>query len=159
MTPGRLPALLAALLLALCMTGTPLSASDGPAAMSAQTVSLLNGVRARRGLPALRRSSRLDRAARAQADWMARTGRLGHRGPDGSTPLRRIRAAGYGACHAAENVAYGPRGGAGVLRAWLSSPGHRRNALSSRVGEVGAAMRRDARGRAVWVMVFGAPCR
>ena len=135
----------------------PAAAAPAPAA-AARAVSALNGVRARHGLSALRRSARLDRAARAQADWMARTGRIGHRGAGGSSPLNRVRAVGYGACYAAENVALGPAGGEAAVRLWLASARHRRNALSRRAGEVGAAALRDARGRPVWVMVFGAPC-
>ena len=154
----RLPLLLAlAALIAFAPAG-PAPASDSLERRAQGVVAAVNAVRARSGLGALRRSARLDRAAQAQADWVLRTGRLSHLGRGGVTSLQRVRAAGYGACYAAENLAYGPPGADDAARAWLASAGHRRNALSRRAREVGIAVRPDGRGRPVWVMVFGTRC-
>ena len=150
---------LLAALAALTLAGLSGPAASDALERSAQgAVAAVNAVRAQGGLGALRRSAPLDRAARAQADWLARAGHLSHRGRGGSTSLQRVRSAGYGACFAAENLARGPQGARDAARAWLASAGHRRNVLSRRASEVGVAVRPDRSGRPIWVMVFGTRC-
>jgi uncharacterized protein YkwD len=56
---------------------------------------------------------------------------------------------GYG-----ENVAVGQETPASVMRAWMLSPGHRRNIMSSRYSEIGVGYVQDGRGRAYWTQVF-----
>jgi uncharacterized protein YkwD len=56
---------------------------------------------------------------------------------------------GYG-----ENVAVGQETPAAVTRAWMLSPGHRRNIMSSRYSEIGVGYVEDGRGRAYWTQVF-----
>lgn len=60
--------------------------------MAAQVVTLTNAERTRRGCAALRVDSRLTRSARTHALEMARTGRLDHASPDGSSPGRAWNA-------------------------------------------------------------------
>jgi len=50
-----------------------------------------------------------------------------HDNPDGASPFDRLRSAGIDFSRAAENIAYGYPTAAGVLAAWLDSPGHRAN--------------------------------
>lgn len=58
-------------------------------------------------LPAVARSSGLDRAAAAHAADQARTGAVGHDGGDGSTPAARMRREGWWNA-TGEAIAYGP---------------------------------------------------
>lgn len=66
---------------------------------------LLNATRAERGAGALVPDPALAQAAGAYACVLARSGHFAHVGPDGSTPDRRMRAAGFGPCEYAENIA------------------------------------------------------
>ena len=95
---------------------------------SASIDTLINQVRAERGLGALERDSRLDAAAAAHARDLAARNALTHRGSDGSDHVARASRAGYGP-FVAENLAAGQKTPAEVMQAWLGSSGHRRNLL------------------------------
>ena len=94
--------------------------------------------KSRGSLPPLRVCPKLQAAARSNAAWMARSGKMQH----GSHP------------GAAENIATG-RTLPSVLRRWMNSKGHRANILGSytRIGV--AAYRNPATGRIYWCQQFG----
>ena len=117
-------------------------------------IRLISAVRRNRGLPALRHDPRLDRAAAMHARDMASRRFFSHRGSNGSKAFHRIRASGYNACYAAENIARGPASSAQAARMWIRSPGHLRNILSRKPIAAGIAR---APGN-YWVMVFARPC-
>ncbi|WP_298435645.1 CAP domain-containing protein [uncultured Jannaschia sp.] len=131
----------------LCLA---LGAQAGP--MGAATA-----YRAAAGLAPVADDARLMRAAQAQANHMARRGRIGHDGPGGSTVFERVRDAGFKACFAAENVAAGQGDLGAVMRDWLASSGHRRNILDRRVTH-GAVAAAQARGTVYWTMVLAGRC-
>ena len=64
-----------------------------------------NEFRAKQGLGRLEPDSALMTAARAFADYMARTDRYGH-AADGKQPSDRAEARGYRYCTVAENISY-----------------------------------------------------
>lgn len=128
----------------------------GPAADAA--IAGANAERSARGLPPLRPDDRLARAAQGHSDDMARTGRLGHAGSDGSDIGERVRAAGYAWCAVAENVAAGQSDAAAVVQSWMGSPGHRANILNGDMVDVAVADRVAADGTRYWTMVLAAPC-
>jgi uncharacterized protein YkwD len=107
------------------------------ALVRAATLCLINRERTARGEPPLRPNARLTRAAQGHSENMASGDYFEHRGRAGSTPLSRIRAAGYiFSSHLGyelgENIAYGtlwkatPRA---IVAAWMASPEHRANIL------------------------------
>ena len=108
------------------------------------TLCMLNAERARHHLRPLRLNSDLSTAARRHSRAMVGKRFFSHTSPDGTTFLDRIKATGYlsGArsWNVGENIAYGsgsletPRA---ISRAWMNSPGHRANILSSVFGQVG----------------------
>lgn len=98
-------------------------------------------------------SPALQAAAETQAQFLSRTGNFSHRGPGGSTVLRRVQRAGYDACLAAENIARGQPDIRTVVSTWMESPGHRANILNAQVSQYGFA-----RAGSVWVLVLGRPC-
>jgi uncharacterized protein YkwD len=108
------------------------------------TLCLLNAERARRHLRPLRLNSELSAAARGHSRAMVDKGFFSHTSPDGTTFVDRIRRSGYldgaRAWNIGENIAYGsgrlstPRAIAG---AWMRSPGHRANILSSSYRSIG----------------------
>ena len=113
---------------------------------------LLNAARAGNGLAPLSASAKLAAAARVHAQDMARNGNFSHTGSDGSKPSARVRAQGYGYCFVAENIAQGYPTAERTMAGWMNSPGHRRNNLSTKATEYGAAKAGE-----YWVLVFGTP--
>jgi uncharacterized protein YkwD len=108
------------------------------------TLCVLNGQRARQGLPALRLNRKLSKAARLHSRAMARKRFFSHTSLDGTDFVTRIRRSGYlsGArsWSVGENIAWGsgdraaPRSIGG---AWMDSPPHRANILSSSYRAIG----------------------
>jgi len=124
-----------------------------------------NEFRVERGLARVEPDAALARAARAFADYMARTDQYGHEA-DGKKPSERARARGYDYCLVSENISYqfssGPFTTAelarGFVEGWKESPGHRRNMLEPAATDIGAAAARSARtGRYYAVQMFGRP--
>jgi uncharacterized protein YkwD len=108
------------------------------------TLCVLNAKRARHGRRPLRLNRELSGAARRHSRAMARHRFFSHTSPGGASFVDRIRSTGYlaGARSWAvgENIAYGsgsrssPRA---IGRAWMNSPPHRANILSSSFREIG----------------------
>lgn len=105
---------------------------------------LLNKERASRGMRKLRANGKLRRAAESHSRNMTRNDFFAHVSPAGTTPLQRVKAAGYlsgaGSWSVGENIAWGeqhlstPRQ---IMRAWMQSPGHKANILNRRFRHVG----------------------
>jgi uncharacterized protein YkwD len=118
---------------AACPHSSDFPAVDGGVAERREILCLLNGERAKNGLPGLREEAHLDQAAQAQSDDIAARHFFAHVNPDGRTPSDRIAAAGYPRSPlTGENIAWGEeRDGTPVriVRAWMHSPGHRANIL------------------------------
>lgn len=99
-----------------------------------------NAARAANGQPALVMNSQLaDAARRKAADMMARD-YWAHFAPDGTSPWSFIKAAGYSYDYAGENLAKGFTGSQDVVTAWMNSPSHRENLLSSKYKDIGFAV-------------------
>lgn len=111
----------------------------------------VNAIRAKAKLPAIKRSSTLDAAARAHANDMAKRNFFGHKGSNGSTVGQRTTSAGYRWCTVAENISKGFKGQAAAIESWRTSPGHYRNMTKRNAREFGLANVGD-----VWVMVLAA---
>ncbi|PTA67905.1 alkaline phosphatase [Deinococcus arcticus] len=120
----------------------------GSAAFDAEVLRLTNQARAqgyncathRTGggaLPPLKLDPTLTVAAQAQSAGMALYGYFDHTSAfDGSTPMRRVLAAGLSPQSVAENIAAGQQSPAEVVQGWLKSPGHCRNIMGdfNRIG-------------------------
>lgn len=133
------------------------------------TLCLLNRERRKRGLRGLRYNRRLAKAAGRHAWDMVRRGYFSHDSLDGRDFVDRIMRTRYvrggrGGWVLGENLAWGsgdratPRS---IVRAWMNSPGHRRNILNRRFREIGVALVLHApehnQGRAAtYVTEFGA---
>lgn len=120
--------LLAALILAVLPAGATAAPPRGPSLLR-----LLNRERATRGLPALRADPRLARAARAHSADMVRRRYFAHASPEGEHVRGRVRRTGWLDARRrwflGEDLAWGigrPGTAAGVVRAWMRSPAHRR---------------------------------
>lgn len=125
---------------------------------------LINAERRTHGLRALVEVRSLEVAAQTHTRQMVRRNYISHTGPDGSTPLERIRRGGYlsgaGAYSYGENIGFSSlqRGTpASIVRAWIRSPEHLAQILnpSFRASGIGLVRRTPltfgARGRGVIV--------
>lgn len=120
----------------------------GPASYQKAIVEHTNRRRVAHDRPRLRVHKCVTRAARKQARRMAAQERMFHQNL--SAVLRRCDLSRVG-----ENVAYGYPTGKAAVKAWMRSPGHRRNILDRRFRLIGAGAAQSDGG--VWyaAQVFG----
>jgi uncharacterized protein YkwD len=135
---------IAALLASALFTGAA-SASPRQAAI----VRLLNEARAEHGLAPLHRDARLAHAAARHSRDMVAHHYFAHESRDGARFSSRVAATGFlnrpGRWWVGENLAWGRDQGAApqsIVRAWLSSPTHRRVLLYARYRRVGIGVAR-----------------
>ena len=132
------------------------------------TLCLLNAERRKRGIRRLRHNRRLAVAGRRHARDMVKRDYFSHDAPSGQDFVARILETSYVPRAArwalGENLAWGddakgtPRS---IVRAWMASPGHRRNILSRKFREIGIAIVigapvRGVPGAATYATEFGA---
>lgn len=104
----------------------------------------------------LKRNSKLDQAAMAQAVSMAANGFFAHTNPlDNSDVVLRVQALDYIYSRVGENLAQNPQSPLEVVQGWLNSEGHCMNLLDPRFSEIGIAYVQDNQGMTQWVQVFG----
>jgi uncharacterized protein YkwD len=119
---------------------------------------LTNKEREKEGLRPLKANAKLFEAARKHSANMARQQRMDHT-LDDKGPSERLREAGYRGFGWAENCAAGQRTPAEAVRAWMRSPGHRRNMLNESFAEIGLGVALSKDGTRYWTQVFGRPSR
>src|SRR5437868_6378355 len=147
---------LARLLTAVLAAGTIIIPRLVAADPAADVYTLVNQQRAANGLPPLARNSHLDQSASSFAAQMANQGFFSHTGLDGSTPLTRMQAAGYtNVLIWGENIAAGQPDAASVMAAWMNSPGHAANILSSSYRDIGIGVAYGGPYGIYWVQDFG----
>ena len=110
-----------------------------PSSFAEELLRLTNAYRQQNGLRALSLDGRLNAAAQAHSNDMARNRFMDHRGSDGSDFSQRIARTGYSAGLRAENVAKGFNSAQAVFQGWVNSDGHRRNILLNGVIHMGGA--------------------
>ena len=121
-----------------------------------QQLDMLNAERSRRGLAPFAYNEQLGQAAQAHSVDQANRRLMTHTGSDGSSPGDRIRRTGYRFCNWAENVAFGYGSAEAVVVAWMNSPGHAANILSSNT-QVGFGLAYSVDGLPYWTQKFGTP--
>jgi hypothetical protein len=129
-------------------------------------VEMTNTYRAKKGLSQVAINPQLTNAARAYAQYLARTGKFAH-DADGRQVGERARTAGYPYCLIAENLALNQdsRGfetrqlALQMVEGWLNSPGHHRNIVAPHSTEIGVGVARasDKDPKFISVQLFGRP--
>jgi uncharacterized protein YkwD len=122
-------------------------------------LALVNDARGAAGLNLLRLDARLATAAGSYAQLMADRNWFNHTGPDGSTPIVRMMAAGLTNWSAwAENIAAGFTTPALVMAAWMNSPGHKANILNPALTHIGIGkgVKAGSQWGTYWVQDFAA---
>jgi uncharacterized protein YkwD len=106
----------------------------------------LNKIRRAHGLRSLRFAPSLGAAADFHSQAMGRYGFFAHESLDGSGFQERVKRfyapTGNGTWSVGENLLWARNsvGAAAALKAWMASPGHRRNILTARWREIGVSI-------------------
>lgn len=144
------------LMLLLALAGGAAARSDaagGTASLTtleAAIVGELNATRVARGLRPLAISRGLHAAARAHSRAMLASGAFRHNSPDGTGFAERLRrfypSRGFDSWSVGENLLFSTEEltAAQAIAAWLDSPSHRRNMLSTAWRELGVGVWRAA---------------
>ena len=103
-------------------------------------IELTNTERAKSGLAAVSENSTLNQAAYAKAKNMFEENYWAHFAPSGKTPWDFILGVGYKFSYAGENLAKNFSTSEEVVGAWMNSPSHKDNLLSSKYKEIGIAV-------------------
>lgn len=107
---------------------------------SQQLLDITNQKRQENGISPLTMHGSLSQAAANKASDMLSKDYWAHNSPDGTAPWAFIRATGYNYVYAGENLARGFNNAPDVVNAWMASPEHRKNMLSSNYQNVGFAV-------------------
>ena len=122
-----------------------------------QVARIVNRYRSRNGLRRLRLEGGLMRSAIWKAQHMAHFFYFGHADP--APPIRRGVHQRLAACGfqggGSENIAYGFDSAQEVVRAWLRSPGHRRNIRAAYWHYLGVGVAQSRNGGFFWAQNFG----
>ena len=134
------------------------------AAVQQAIVDQTNEFRKSNQLDAVQRDEHLMQTAKKFTEFMARTGKYGHRA-NGMTPAQRAEAAGYDYCVVRENIAYRTNTGDVTadslievfVQGWIDSPPHRENMLADYVTQTGVAVATTDDVTYYAVQMFGRP--
>ena len=102
-----------------------------------EVVRLVNAERRKQGLSELKYNWQLSRVARYKSEDMRDKGYFSHTSPTYGTPYQMMRSFGISYRTAGENIAKGQTSPEAVVRAWMSSSGHRANILNPSFTEIG----------------------
>ena len=132
-------------------------AQPGAQLDEAAAASMISGYRANDGLPAVTLDPVLTQMAQAQAALMAKRDKLDH--AVGKPLAVRLKATGYDAKIAAENIGAGYHTLAEAFSGWRDSPPHRANMLlngATRMG-IAAVYTPKSKYKVYWAMVIAQP--
>jgi len=125
--------------------------------LEAQVLKLVNIERANEGVPALTINMEVTNVARAKSVDMINNNYFDHKSPKYGSMTDMLNVFGIQYSAAGENIAKGQNTADAVMKAWLNSPGHRANILSSTFTQIGISCVTDANGTAYWTQLFIRP--
>jgi uncharacterized protein YkwD len=132
-------------------------AQPGAQLDAAAAASMISGYRSNNGLPAVTLDPELTRLAEAQAALMAKRDKLDHNA--GKPFVARLKAAGYDAKRAAENIGAGYHTLAEAFSGWRDSAPHRANLLlkgATRIG-IAAIYTPASKYKVYWALILAEP--
>jgi uncharacterized protein YkwD len=113
---------------------------DFAAVLPAVVAALTNEQRVADNLSELNIDPKLEAAAQAKAEDMAKKSYFAHVSPDGTQPWYWIIKEGYLYTYAGENLAVNFEDSDKVVEAWMNSPSHRFNILKRQYEDIGIGM-------------------
>ena len=120
---------------------------------------LVNVERAKRGLQKLTLNAKISKVARIKCQDMINKRYFSHTSPTYGSPFRMMESFGIRFSAAGENIAYGQKTPAEVMRGWMNSPGHRANILSSTYSNIGVGLATSKTGVKYWTQMFTKPLK
>jgi len=132
-------------------------AQPGAQLDAAAAASMISGYRTNNGLPAVTLDPELTRLAEAQAASMAKRDKLDHN--TGKPFVARLKASGYDAKRAAENIGAGYHTLAEAFSGWRDSPPHNANMLlkdATRMG-IAAVYTPSSKYKVYWALILAEP--
>ncbi len=125
-----------------------------------EVINLTNEKRIQNGLAPLKQNSTLSAAAQAKGIDMLNKNYWAHTAPDGTQPWKFFVDFGYKYRYAGENLARDFSNASSAVDAWMASPSHRSNILSSKYKEIGIGIVEgdmDGVETTIIVQFFGTP--
>ena len=102
-----------------------------------EVIRVVNEIRVKNGLNALKSDWELSRVARYKSQDMSDNNYFSHTSPVYGSPFNMIKNFGISYKSAAENIARGQKTPQDVVNAWMNSSGHRANILNSSYTKIG----------------------
>lgn len=115
----------------------------------------INALRQASGASPLSLDSNLNAAAATHARDMSNQNRPWHFGSDGSSPIDRVRRAGFEGGLVGENISESYETELETLSAWMDRDDTRRVILSPDARHMGFGWHQDANGKIWWTLVVG----
>lgn len=128
-------------------------------ALENEVIRLTNIERSKKGLPALKANWELSRCARYKSQDMINKNYFAHQSPTYGSPFDMIESFGIRMASGGENIAMGQRTPKEVVAAWMNSPGHRGNILSTSYTQIGVGCAKSKNGTYYWTQMFIRPGR
>ena len=122
------------------------------AAFASEVIRLTNVERASNGASSLSQTSALTKTAYTRANEIIRS--FSHTRPDGRSCFTAFEENGVSYYTAGENIAMGQYTPDEVVQAWMDSPGHRANILSTKFTSLGVGVTMDGNGTLYWSQSF-----
>ena len=119
-----------------------------------QVVNLVNAERAKVGLKPLISDWELARVARFKSEDMRDNRYFDHNSPIYGTPFQMMKSFGINYRSAGENIAAGQTTAESVMKAWMNSPGHKKNILSPNFTHIGVGYAKGGSYGHYWTQQF-----
>lgn len=115
----------------------------------------INKLREAAGLAPVQLNAQLTAAAKAHSRDMSRQDRPWHFGSDGSSPIDRVKRAGYPKMMLGENISETLETDVETLAAWMEQADTRAVILDPNATDMGIAWHQEANGRIWWTLLMG----
>lgn len=132
---------------------------DDVKSLENEVIKLVNAERAKNGLSPLKANWELSRVARMKSQDMINKNYFSHQSPTYGSPFQMMESFGIRYSSAGENIAKGQQSPSAVMHAWMNSPGHRSNILSTSYSEIGVGLAVSKSGVKYWTQMFIRPLK
>lgn len=117
-----------------------------------EVVRLVNEERAKAGLSLVTLDQKVEKAAQVRAKEIVTA--FSHTRPDGSSFSTALKENGVSYKGSGENIAWGQKTPAEVMKGWMNSPGHKANILNPNFKSIGVGHYQNGSGVNYWTQLF-----
>lgn len=119
-----------------------------------EVVQLVNAERKKAGLSGLAENASLMKTATIKSEDMAKNNYFSHTSPTYGSPFDLMKKFGISYHAAGENIAMGQKTPEQVMKAWMNSPGHRKNILNPSFTKIGVGVAKNSENQYYWTQHF-----